>query len=190
MKMKSIFCRRALLSSIAVFGITGMRQAALGMGSSPNQVSPPAKQARFRGIGTILFVDAVEGAKLLGVEFYADQLKDPFYSSSTVWKINRETLVMPISPIPEVVRIVWRDSSELVRRTDDLSKTTYEGNILGDHKVVVASRIPDDVLKEIRKSGGGLRLKFRLKTDGVLFAWDIERFGGGLPRHSMPGGDF
>lgn len=54
----------------------------------------------------------------------------------------------------------------------------------------VAGRIPDEIAIEIRKHGGGLRLKFRLKPDGVMFGWDIERFSGGLPRHSMPGGDF
>lgn len=67
---------------------------------------------------------------------------------------------------------------------------SYAGKVLGDYTIPVASRIPDEVVREIRKNGGGLRLKFRLKPDGVLFGWDIERFAGGLPRHSMPGGDF
>lgn len=66
----------------------------------------------------------------------------------------------------------------------------YFGPARGDYTIPIASRIPDEVLQEIRKGGGGLRLKFRLKPDGVLFGWDIERFSGGLPRHSMPGGDF
>lgn len=66
----------------------------------------------------------------------------------------------------------------------------YFGDVVGDYTFPVASRIPDEVVREIRKNGGGLRLKFRLKPDGVLFGWDIERFSGGLPRHSMPGGDF
>ncbi len=66
----------------------------------------------------------------------------------------------------------------------------YYGDILGDYTIPVASRIPDAVVRDIRKSGGSLRLKFRLKPDGVLFGWDIERFSGGLPRHTMPGGDF
>ena len=66
----------------------------------------------------------------------------------------------------------------------------YGGEAAGDYIIPIASRIPDEVVKEIRKNGGGLRLKFRLKPDGVMFGWDIERFGGGLPRHSMPGGDF
>lgn len=66
----------------------------------------------------------------------------------------------------------------------------YFGPAVGDYTFHVASRIPDDVVKEIRKNGGGLRLKFRLHPEGVLFGWDIERISGGLPRHSMAGGDF
>ena len=67
---------------------------------------------------------------------------------------------------------------------------SYFGEVRGDYTLPIASRIPEEVLQEIRKNGGGLRLKFRLKPDGVMFGWDIERFAGGLPRHSMPGGDF
>ncbi len=66
----------------------------------------------------------------------------------------------------------------------------YFGKVLGDHTIPVASRIPDEVVAEIRKNGGGLRLKFRLHPEGVFFGWDIERLIGGLPRHSMAGGDF
>lgn len=49
------------------------------------------------------------------------------------------------------------------------------GTIVGDYTIEVASRIPDAVLDSIRKEGGALRLKFRLKDDGVLLGWDIER---------------
>ena len=66
----------------------------------------------------------------------------------------------------------------------------FGAKVLGDHTIPVASRIPDEVVAEIRKSGGGLRLKFRLHPEGVFFGWDIERLIGGLPRHSMAGGDF
>lgn len=66
----------------------------------------------------------------------------------------------------------------------------YFGQAAGDYTVNVASRIPDDVVTELLKRGGSLRLKFRLKPDGVLFGWDIERISGGLPKHSMAGGDF
>jgi hypothetical protein len=64
--------------------------------------------------------------------------------------------------------------------------------ISGDYRIPVAERIPDDVLNDIRAHGGGLRLKFRLKPDGVLFGWDIERAAplGDVSIFQMPGGDF
>ncbi|MCY4756500.1 RHS repeat-associated core domain-containing protein [Pelomonas aquatica] len=66
----------------------------------------------------------------------------------------------------------------------------YDSEMLGDYTVEVARRIPDEVLADIRARRGALRLKFRLKPDGVLFGWDIERADGGLSRFDMPGGDF
>jgi hypothetical protein len=39
----------------------------------------------------------------------------------------------------------------------------------------VADRIPDEVLDDIRKNGGGLRIKLRLKDDGILLGWDVLR---------------
>lgn len=67
---------------------------------------------------------------------------------------------------------------------------TYSGELAGDYSLLVAQRIPDDVLREIRTRGGALRLKFRLKTDGVQFGRDIERHTGGRFTPLMPGGDF
>lgn len=49
-------------------------------------------------------------------------------------------------------------------------------------------RIPQEVIDDLHRNGGGLRLKFRLKEDGVLFGWDIERDTN--QRYHMVGGDF
>jgi hypothetical protein len=178
-KSRRQFCGRLTLLSL----LAGCNP--LGQSSQLSEA-----QRRLRGINLALVVDAVPGAKLLGVEFYADGSNREFYSSSTTWKGNREIMALPLNVIPEKIRIMWRDSNELVGRSDEPSKSTYAGNILGDYTILVASRIPDDVIKEIRKKGGGLRLKFRLKPDGVLFGWDIERILNGFPEHGMPGGDF
>ncbi len=161
-------------------------------GCNPRPYSPQLTEAqrRLRGINLALVVDSVPGAELLGVEFYADGNNREFFAKSTVAKRNREIMALPLNVIPEKIRIMWRDSNELVGRADEPSRSTYAGNILGDHTILIASRIPDDVIKEIRKKGGGLRLKFRLKPDGVLFGWDIERILNGFPEHGMPGGDF
>lgn len=145
---------------------------------------------RFRGIGLVLVTDAVPGAEMKGVEFYADGSDRRFYSSAILAKRNREIMAYPGGRVPEHVRVVWHDSTEIIRRRDNPNVKTYAGQIIGDHTIPVASRIPDEVLREIRVRGGALRLKFRLKPDGVLFGWDIERPGGGISKFEMPGGDF
>jgi hypothetical protein len=79
-----------------------------------------------------------------------------------------------------------------------------KGKLLGKYKVPIAKRIPDELLDDLRKNGGGLRIKVRLHRDGVLVGWDIERRPGYDPRkrdqwgsavyvapvHSFVGGDF
>lgn len=88
--------------------------------------------------------------------------------------------------VPLTVRAVWRQGAGW----DNVKKVWSEGKIIGDYTIPVADRIPDAVLHDIRAHGGALRLKFRLKPDGVLFGWDIERPGGGISKFDMPGGDF
>ena len=68
--------------------------------------------------------------------------------------------------------------------------SVYTGKLAGDYTFLVNSRIPDDVLCDIRQHGGSLRLKFRLKPDGVMFGWDIERSAGNISVFSRVGGDF
>jgi hypothetical protein len=189
MNMQSI--KRKILAAAALLPSVFMSyRSANAMGTRPPAVQLSPAQQRFKDIGLGLVVDAVEGAEMLGVEFFADDKDLPFYAKSRMVKTNREIMSFPSGIVPERVRVIWRDSTKIVGRKDNPSINTYAGNVLGDYTVLVASRIPDEVVKEIRTNGGGLRLKFRLKPDGVMFGWDIERFSGGLPRHSMAGGDF
>jgi hypothetical protein len=58
------------------------------------------------------------------------------------------------------------------------------GTIIADYTIPVADRIPDAVLDDIRKNGGGLRIKLRLKDDGILLGWDVLR------RKPIPGVDY
>ncbi|NBD22239.1 hypothetical protein GTZ97_16410 [Aquabacterium fontiphilum] len=84
-------------------------------------------------------------------------------------------------------------------------KTGVTGHLYGEWRVPVAERIPDDLLDDLRKNpGGGLRIKFRFHSDGVLLGWDIERRPGFDPKkrdrwgeiayvgpvQSFAGGDF
>jgi len=183
-KLKRKLTKAALLLPLASI-LTACKATAMSQAPKMSE-----QQRRFNNMGLALVVDAVDGAVMLGNEFFADGSDTPFYQSSVTRKGNRAIMAFPSGTVPERVRVVWRDSSKIVGRQDNPAENTYAGNILGDYTIPIASRIPDEVVKEIRKNGGGLRLKFRLKPDGVMFGWDIERFEGGLPRHSMPGGDF
>jgi hypothetical protein len=81
----------------------------------------------------------------------------------------------------------------------------YDGAVVADVTVPVASRIPEDLLEDLRRDPkGGLRLKLRINPDTLLVGWDIERrpgfdpkkrdqFGEAVyvaPVHSFAGGDF
>jgi len=70
------------------------------------------------------------------------------------------------------------------------------GTIIGDYKVEVLSRIPDEVFRYVAAARGRvIVLRFRVKDDGVLFAWDVQETvahpkGGQNLVYSMHGGDF
>lgn len=73
----------------------------------------------------------------------------------------------------------------------------YGDEVVGDYTIAVAGRIPDSVVQALKRDRkGDLRLKFRLKPDGVLFGWDVERRPGWKPGLSVApvyeevGGDF
>ncbi|RZI41968.1 hypothetical protein EGT07_15285 [Herbaspirillum sp. HC18] len=145
-------------------------------------------QVRFKGIGLVLVVDAVPSAEMKEVVFYDDR-GVRIYTSATVARRNREIMALSSARIPLTVRITWRKGAGW----DNVNKVWNEGAVVGDYTIPVAERIPDDVLNDIRAHGGALRLKFRLKPDGILFGWDIERDGAGTGytlKFDMPGGDF
>ena len=77
-------------------------------------------------------------------------------------------------PVPKTVHVVWKDKS--CKAIMDNAKLRYEGTVIGDYTVPVAERIPDALLDDLRRDPkGNLRIKIRLKDDGVLVGWDIER---------------
>lgn len=101
--------------------------------------------------------------------------------------------------VPKHLRIEWRDRYATAadppeaRPANHVPGAFYGGTILGNYTVPVASRIPDALLDEKRRNGGGFRLKIRIHPDGPLIGWDLER---GLPlaadgsRFHFAGGDF
>jgi hypothetical protein len=131
---------------------------------------------------------AISGVDRKGVSIINKKNLD-IYAKSLVSKRTRETLSYGGASfsIPKTARVTWREGENLY----NFRAQRYDGGIVtGDYTIDVASRIPDEVLDSIRKNGGALRLKFRLKNDGVLFGWDIERSDGRYLSYEMPGGDF
>jgi hypothetical protein len=159
--------------------------AGCGKTAQSNPTNDP--QQRFKGIGLILVVDAVIGTEMEQVIFRDDREAE-IYASATVARRNREIMALGGSRVPIAVHAVWRKGAGW----DRIREVWNDGVIVGDYTVRVAERIPDEVLDDVRAHGGGLRLKFRLKPDGVLFGWDIERAAplGDVSIFEMPGGDF
>lgn len=155
---------------------------------------------RFGRAGFELVVDALKGEELLGVEFFAENAKYDFYGSSIQTLKNRTKMALS-QPIPERVRIIWRDSSKFVPD----GRGIHAGKIIGDETLEVGSRIPQELIDDLKRDPrGNLRLKFRMSTQGTLFGWDIQRRPGFDPKkrdqwgeavyvgpvHSFAGGDF
>jgi len=113
------------------------------------------QQRRLRGIGLVLVVDAVPGVELAGVVFY-DERGYSLFASSIVARRNRGILALGGTRVPVTVRVVWRDHPKPVWGRN--GGIDYEGPIIGDHTVPVATRIPDEVLRDIRAKPGSLRL--------------------------------
>ncbi|MHB1232049.1 MAG: hypothetical protein ACYCZQ_05645 [Burkholderiales bacterium] len=145
---------------------------------------------KFRGIyGLVLRIDATSPKHGVTITNEKDQMVS---AAATLGpeNIDNQTYTDNSMPVPKTVRATWREGQ---------FKSVYgggwkDGNIIGDYTVPVAERIPDSILDYIRKNGGALRLKIRLKDDGILIGWDVEewyttQYGRGL-RWVLPGGDF
>lgn len=153
------------------------------------KIASDERQKRFNGIGMMLVVDAVAGAEMGGVVLYDDR-QFHIYTSSLVSKKVRAIMALGGTRVPVTVRALWRANPTPIWGKN--GGIDYEGAIAGDFTTLVAERIPDKVLDDLRAHKGNLRLKFRLKPDGILFGWDIERASllGNVSIFESPGGDF
>jgi hypothetical protein len=106
--------------------------------------------------------------------------------------------------IPKTLRMI-RYAEDARIKGNATPFSAFEGAVVADVTVSVASRIPEDLLEDLRRDPKGvLRLKLRLHPDTLLVGWDIERrpgfdpkkrdqFGEAVyvaPVHSFAGGDF
>lgn len=199
--------RRTLLIFGAAF-LAGCRSAP---NSTAREVTPEQAHyldsrqrmlERFGRPGFELIVDATAGQEFLGVEFYPEYAGHSFYRKG-VQSLMTQTKMALSQPVPERVRIIWRDSSARQFIKDVGSR--YSGNITGDETIDVGTRVPQELIDDLKRDPrGSLRLKFRMSDQGTLFGWDIERRPGFDPKkrdqwgeavyvapvHSFAGGDF
>lgn len=152
---------------------------------------------KFRGLrGGQLRVDSL--FRVRGLNIFNEKGRLFFSHSSLIPPDGRITRSYGADfGVPKFLRFEWRDKSEM--EPDGALKrglpdgAYYGGNILGNYTVPVASRIPDSLLEDKRRNGGGFRLKIRIHPDGPLIGWDLERGIGTGPdgsRYHHAGGDF
>lgn len=129
---------------------------------------------RFGRPGFLLIVDAMAGQEFFSVEFFAEHARHSLHRSGIQTLQNRAT--RPWSgPVPERVRIIWRDTDEY-QVNDDGVTSRRAGRIIGDEWIEVGTRIPQALIDDLKRDPhGALRLKFRMSNQGTMLGWDIER---------------
>jgi hypothetical protein len=128
-----------------------------------------------------------------------DDLGEVFFNHGRVSVANQRIDDQGVFRIPATLRVVWRALDDPDCVMDGDTGIFKGGTLVGNYTVPVASRIPDELLNEIRTNRGKFRLKIRIADDGPLIGWDIEsrpdydpnkKHLYNPPYHRMVGGDF
>jgi hypothetical protein len=185
--MKAAFCNATLLVATFILGsplLAGCAQ--MGKKSGTDR--------ELRGMGAVVVFDLAEGARRkVGVNATSDA-GNILFSPATLTQTGGGNFSFgggSNMSFPRYVRITWRED---VNEKAGLYWTT--GTVIGDYKVEVLSHIPENVFKYVAAAHGRvIVLRFRVKDDGVLLAWDVQETvahpsGGRGFVFSMHGGDF
>jgi hypothetical protein len=195
---KSTSMKKTLLTMLAT--VICVSACAVGTDHHVVNLSPEDQMLKnkFRGIyGVVLRLDAATPKEYITMTSQTGRLiSGAGYLSLN--NVSNQTYTDSSMPIPKTVHAIWRTGV-----TADAGQGKWlGGTVVGDYTVPVAERIPDSILDYIRKNGGALRLKIRLKDDGILIGWDVEK---SLPipgckkgevaictaiNYLLPGGDF
>lgn len=145
-----------------------------------------------QGIGMVVEYQLAPGAATkIGVNAAADTGYRLFGPSRMTTTGGGGTNHLGGAAIPRWVRVTWREGVDEVH---GLYWTT--GKVIGDYTVPVLERIPPEVFNYAGAAQGrAIVLRFRIKDDGVLLAWDVQETvlhpsGGRGLEYSMHGGDF
>jgi hypothetical protein len=182
--------RRAMMMLCATF-LTGCTYARSTQSAQPPlSAEDEALKRKFRGLeGGQLRVDSLFIVR--GLNIFNEHGRG-FFSSATVRPPYNAILSYGADfGVPKLLRFEWRAPESPFRM--GFNSRFEGGTIIADHTVPVASRIPESLLEDRRKNGGGFRLKIRIHPDGPLIGWDLERRPGSAPDGSKfhhAGGDF
>jgi hypothetical protein len=155
-----------------------------------------ALRHKFRGLlGGELVVDAF-GEKV-GVNIF-DEKGQIFYKSAALSPRNQSQHAYGADfGVPVSLRAEWRVDGPEVNGViqnpiyADVTQPGYVGGIvIGNYTAVVAERVSEVLLNDLRMKGGGFRLKIRLHDEGLLVGWDIARRVGYDPKMSERGVHF
>lgn len=153
------------------------------------QTGKPQTDRELRGMGMVVMYALAPGASSKeGVQALNDAGNQMFASALLNPKNGGVSSIGGGSKMsfPRWVRVTWRENTTPGERW-----TT--GKVVGDYKVEVLNRIPDDVFIYANAARGrAIVLRFRLTDNGVLLAWDVQESS---PNHqgwlyTMHGGDF
>jgi hypothetical protein len=155
----------------------------------------PGTNRELRGMGMVVVFDLAKGAhRKVGVNATTDA-GNTMFSPATLTQTGGGDFSFgggSNMSFPRWVRITWREGAN---EKAGLYWTT--GNIVGDYKVEVLNRIPEEVFKYVAAARGRvIVLRFRIKDDGVLLAWDVQESvlypGNALGSYvyTMHGGEF
>ena len=152
---------------------------------------------KFRGIGGVSVVLLGSLTEHKFITFTTDSGRSLGAPSGSEQKTRQTSFYGGDSlSVPKTVRVVWKEGDV----KNDFPRGWLGGKVVGDYTIEVARRIPQEVVDYIRSprpgnvTGRGLRIKFRLADNGVLFGWDVEEGHknehGVFPHFVMAGGDF
>lgn len=155
------------------------------------QTGRPKTDRQLRGMGMVIEYMLAPGASdKQGVQALTDAGNQMFSPS----KLNPENGGISSfgggtkMSFPRWVRVTWRIG---VDEKSGLYWTT--GTVAGDYKIDILNRIPPEVFDYASASSGrAIVLKFRIKDDGVQFAWAVQESSikGNAWVYKMEGGDF
>ena len=204
----AVACQPRLIG-VALLAAAALMACASRHEKIPLSPEDQAIQYKFRGVnGVVLYLDASGyGKEKITMYNEKGEIWQALFGVSTG---AQQSTYPSTLYLPKTLRVIWRsnDATQKMRYTmtgipchklangeiecpnpcrigcPDYSRLGWEGGtILGDYTVPLATRIPDKVLDDIRANGGALRVKIRLKDNGVAIGWDVER---SLPIPNLP----